>query len=465
MVKNTKSSEKWEQLLASAIITPNSFVVPNEILNEIFIALSGIRSLPVLEAKQSLSVGLLVFENWTNQIETESFPPLVFGAVTGDAWETISSLVSTLVFGATFKIKLAYIKTAFQSIHGFLGAKSVFKNNMKLFCVKFAFQSSLDAAFLVEFTSFICLATLKIAKFLVVSESGSSSVTVVLYNVSLDVSAADIKSAFEVFGEVFCVMLKPASVWQYVVVYFKELDAAAFALTYWSILNETILFCNQFKAKLVGGQTCFISCLPDSGHCFWFALVIFGSQVDLDFAVETLGCQHCFRCQEIGHVAVDCKVSLPPSPKTPKMFKSHFMSSVSYAKASASLNSSEFSLLVTPTSPSMVVSNSVMSFQLAFVEFDLVKLSVLIESIVKPIGFLVKLFEQFINGDLVLSSKLGFKVNEVIVHLGTFSKIVGKLGREMVSLKKECCIKDIDMFSNSEHSAIDVKANALKTAK
>ncbi|KAG9286690.1 hypothetical protein G9A89_012240 [Geosiphon pyriformis] len=44
MVKKTKSSEKWGQLLASAIVTPNFFVVSNEILDEISIASSGISS-------------------------------------------------------------------------------------------------------------------------------------------------------------------------------------------------------------------------------------------------------------------------------------------------------------------------------------------------------------------------------------------------------------------------------------
>ncbi|KAG9306358.1 hypothetical protein G9A89_018241 [Geosiphon pyriformis] len=34
MVKKTKSSEKWRQSLAFAIVTPNLFVVPNEILSE-----------------------------------------------------------------------------------------------------------------------------------------------------------------------------------------------------------------------------------------------------------------------------------------------------------------------------------------------------------------------------------------------------------------------------------------------
>ncbi|KAG9286790.1 hypothetical protein G9A89_012340 [Geosiphon pyriformis] len=209
MVKKTKSSEKWGQSLASAIVTPNPFVVPNEIS----IASSGMSSkigqdqplavlpnvvssnrlLPVLEAKQSPPVGSPVFENWANQIETDSSPSLVFGATSGG-------------------IKLAHVKTVFQSVHGFLGAKSVSKDNVKLFCVEFASQQSLEAAFLVELTSSICLATLKIAKSLVVSESGSLPAAVVLHDVSLGVFAADVKLALSVFGSVTRVVLKPADI-------------------------------------------------------------------------------------------------------------------------------------------------------------------------------------------------------------------------------------------------------------
>ncbi|KAG9287539.1 hypothetical protein G9A89_019600 [Geosiphon pyriformis] len=86
MVKKTRSSEKWGQSLASAIVTPNPFVVPNEILDEISIASSGTlskmgqnqplavlpnvvssgRLLPVLEAKQFFSVGSPVLGNWAD---------------------------------------------------------------------------------------------------------------------------------------------------------------------------------------------------------------------------------------------------------------------------------------------------------------------------------------------------------------------------------------------------------------
>ncbi|KAG9289730.1 hypothetical protein G9A89_014465 [Geosiphon pyriformis] len=105
MVKKTKSSEKWGQSFASAIVTPNLFVVPNKILDEISIASSGTsfkigqdqplavllnmvssgRSSPIVEAKQSLPVGSPVLGNWTDQMKTDSSPPLVSGATSGGA--------------------------------------------------------------------------------------------------------------------------------------------------------------------------------------------------------------------------------------------------------------------------------------------------------------------------------------------------------------------------------------------
>ncbi|KAG9292967.1 hypothetical protein G9A89_016329 [Geosiphon pyriformis] len=105
IVKKTKSSEKWEQSLAFAIVTSNSFVVPNEILGEIFIVSSGMSSkmnqnqslvvlpnmvfsdrlLPVLEAKQLSPMVLPVFKNWTDQIKTELFPSLVSNTATDGA--------------------------------------------------------------------------------------------------------------------------------------------------------------------------------------------------------------------------------------------------------------------------------------------------------------------------------------------------------------------------------------------
>ncbi|KAG9285287.1 hypothetical protein G9A89_001421 [Geosiphon pyriformis] len=259
--------------------------------------------------------------------------------------------------GAIFKIKLTYVKTVFQFVHGFLDAKSVVKDNIKLFCMKFASQISLDTVFLVELTSSIHLATLKIVKSLMVSEFGSSSAVVALHDVLLDMFAVNIKTALSVFGIVVHVVLKSASIWQYVVVYFEKLDSAVFALNHWSVLvdknsirifflvnqNKTILFCNRFKAKLVNL----------SFGCTAFKIS------DMISQVETLGHWHCFRCQKMDHLAVNCEIFPLLFLKTLKLFKSHFLISL---------------------------------------ESDLAKLSVLVESIVKPVGFLVKVFEQFING-------------------------------------------------------------------
>ncbi|KAG9302853.1 hypothetical protein G9A89_009630 [Geosiphon pyriformis] len=101
----TKSLEKWEQLPASAIVTPNLFVVPNKILYKISIASSGTlskigqdqllavlpnvvssgKSLLVLEAKQSSPVESLVLVNWADQMKTESSLSLVSDTTFGGA--------------------------------------------------------------------------------------------------------------------------------------------------------------------------------------------------------------------------------------------------------------------------------------------------------------------------------------------------------------------------------------------
>ncbi|KAG9294022.1 hypothetical protein G9A89_019360 [Geosiphon pyriformis] len=360
MIKKTKSSEKWGQLLASAIVTPNSFVVPNKILDKISIALSSTSS------KMGQNQPLAVLPNMV------SF------------------------------------------IHGFLGVKSVSKDNMKLFCVEFAFQVSLEAVFLVELTSFVHLATLKIAKSLVISESGFPSAAIALCNVPLGVFAADIKTALSVFGSVTRVVLKPAGVWQYVVVYFEKLDSAVSALNHWLILvdkdsvrifplvnqNETILSHDRFKAKLVnfspgctafeisnmisqiGDQTCFIPWSSDFGCCLHFALVTFGSQADLDLAVTNTG-----------HLAVDCKVALSPFPKASKVFKSYFVGFLFYAKAFASPVMSEFPLLVA-SAPPMTVVDPVVRSKLDFLEKQISDLAALIKSIVELVGFLVALLKK-----------------------------------------------------------------------
>ncbi|KAG9306163.1 hypothetical protein G9A89_016067 [Geosiphon pyriformis] len=515
MVKKTKSSEKWRQLLAFVIVTPNPFVVPNEILDEISIASSGMlskmgqdqplavlpnmvsfgRSSPVLEAKQSLPIRSSVLGNWADQIETKSSPSLVSGATSGGAWETITNhqrfakwVAFILVLGATFKIKLAHVKAVFQSVHGFLDAKSVSKNNVKLFCVEFASQVSLKAAFLVELTSSVHLAILKIAKFLVISESGSPFAAVVLHNMLLSMSAADIKTALSVFGSITHIVLKSVSVWQYVVVYFEKLDSAVSALNHWSVLvgknsvrilllvnqNKTILSHDRFKAKLVnllsgctafeisnmisqiGDQTCFIPWSPDSGYCLCFTLVIFGSQADLDLAVaktdtlrkchiwwETLNCRCCFQCQEIDYLAVDCEVASSSFPKTSKVFKPHFVGSLSYAKTSALSVMSEFPLLVTFV-PLVAIFDPAVGSRLGSLEKQISILAALIESIVEFVGSLVALVFCLLDNNAVKAVQIEKNLLSMKYIFNNFANLLVGVFKDIACLKSEVDFGDMD---------------------
>ncbi|KAG9290296.1 hypothetical protein G9A89_022272 [Geosiphon pyriformis] len=480
MVKKTKSSEKWGQSLASAIVTLNPFVVPNKILDEISVVLSGMsskmgqdqplavlpnvmssgRSLPVLETKQSSSVGSPVLGNWADQMETDSSPLLVSGATFGGPWETITSrqrfagwVASTLVPGATFKIKLAHIKTVFQSVHGFLGAKSISKDNVKLFCV--------DSVY---------LATLKIAKSLVVSESGSSSAAVALRDVPLGVFAADVKLALNVFGGVTRVVLKPAGIWQYVVVYFEKLDSVVSALKHWSVLigkNSAKLVnlppgCTTFEISdmisQIGGQTCFIPHSPNSGHCFQYALVTFDSQGDLDSAVvktgtlkkchiwwETSGCWRCFRCQKMGHLAMNCKISPPPTPKVPKVFKSCFVSSALYAKTAALSGLSEFPPLVAPLAVS--VADSAVGSRLNSLEKQISDLAALVKSIVEPVSSLVVLVSHLLDDNAIKAVQVEKDIVSMKSAANNFANLMVGVSKDIACLRSEVDFGGMDYDS------------------
>ncbi|KAG9288332.1 hypothetical protein G9A89_021363 [Geosiphon pyriformis] len=142
----------------------------------------------------------------------------------------------------------------------------------------------------------VFLTTLKIARSSGVASVSSSSLSIVLCDVPLGTSSNDIKSALGIFGVVTSVKLKPAGLWQYAVVNFKDIFSAAAVLSNWSVLvrkdsvrilpianqKKIISSRDAFKAKLVnlpfgytafeisnlvfqvGGCTCFIPRSPDS---------------------------------------------------------------------------------------------------------------------------------------------------------------------------------------------------------
>ncbi|KAG9294824.1 hypothetical protein G9A89_008516 [Geosiphon pyriformis] len=298
-----------QQTVAIAMVTLNPFVVSDEILGKISITatsplpdmnsnsngstpntkqdqplvvlpdvvISG-RSSPATEAKQPIILDDL--KDWADQMEMESStPPPVSGRFSG--W-----VASTLVPGATFKIKMALLSSLFQLLPGCIGLKSVSRNAVKLFCVEFASQESLTGITKVAIGNEIFLTTLKIAQSSGVVSVSSPSLSVTLHDVPLGISSNDIKTALGIFGVVTS---------QYAVVNFKNTSSATTALSHWSVLvrkdsvrilpianQKKIIFSRDaFKAKLVnlpfgctafeisdlvsqvGGCTCFIPHSPD----------------------------------------------------------------------------------------------------------------------------------------------------------------------------------------------------------
>ncbi|KAG9300842.1 hypothetical protein G9A89_004472 [Geosiphon pyriformis] len=264
MAMKAKNSKKQQQAVTTTMVTPNFFVVPDEIFSKISTAAASLISdidgnssgkspkmgqdqplagLPdvVLSSRSSLipmisKIGLIKWK-W-NQLS-----PPVSGASDAGAWVNVNGcqrfsswVVSNLVPGTMFKIKMALL------------------NAVKLFC-----------ATKVAIGDEVFLTTLKIARSSEVTSVSSPSLSVVLCDVLLGTSSNDIKSALGIFGVVTSVKLKPAGLWQYAVVNFKDISSAAAALSNWSVLvrkdsvrilpianqKEVISSRDAFKAKLV----------------------------------------------------------------------------------------------------------------------------------------------------------------------------------------------------------------------
>ncbi|KAG9303234.1 hypothetical protein G9A89_013560 [Geosiphon pyriformis] len=458
MATKAKNSKKQQQAVTTVMVTPNPFVVPDEIFGKIStvaasplpnmdgnssstspkigqdqpltvlpdVVLSS-RSLPIPVAKQPINLDDL--KNWADQMEMEStVSPPVSGAANGSVWENVNGyqrfsswVASNLVSGTTFKIKMALLDA------------------VKLFCVEFASQESLNGATKVAISD-------KIAWSSGVASVFSSSLSVVLCNVPLDTSSDDIKTALGVFGVVTSVKLKPAGLWQYTVVNFKDISSTAAALSNWSVLVRK----NSIRILLITNQKEVIS----SRDAFKAKLVnlLFGCTAfeisDLVFQ-ETPGCHHCYRCQDLNHLAVDCKKLPLLSPKLssntfddPKNFKSSFVGSKSYAKAAVAdmnLDIGGLPKTVTPMLPAVPsVPNSAVESWLAFLESHLSELSVLIKSLVKPVGALVALVTKLLSTPSAMDVSVNKCVNRLAKQNKGLAAVAIVMQKRMTHLEKIC---------------------------
>ncbi|KAG9292566.1 hypothetical protein G9A89_006937 [Geosiphon pyriformis] len=479
MAAKAKNSKKQQQTVTTTMVTPNPFVVPDEIFSKIStVAASPIpdidgnssgtfpkmgqdqplavlpdvvlssRSSPIPVAKQSINPDDL--KDWADQMEMESTVPLPV-SVNVNGHQRFSGWVAfNLVPGAMFKIKMAFL------------------NAVKLFCVEFASQECLNGAIKVTIGDEVFLITLKIAWSSGVASVSSSSLSVALCNVLLGASSDDIKSALGIFGVVTSVKLKPAGLWQYAVVNFKDTSSATTALSNWSVLvrkdsvrilpianqKEVISSRDVFKAKLVN--------LPFDCTAFEISdlvsqiggLVTFGSLESLNAAVsktstlrgchiwwETSGCHRCYKCQSLDHLAVNCKVLPSLSPKLssnfaggPIIFKLlSLVEAKSYAKATTSVvppvAAAADTGLAFSTSPKVVVpllpvassgSDVAVNARLASLETQLSELSLLIKSIVEPMSSLVALVTMLLSTSPVITEA----IKESMIGLGNQIKAV-----------------------------------------
>ncbi|KAG9284787.1 hypothetical protein G9A89_003710 [Geosiphon pyriformis] len=429
MAAKAKNSKKQQQAIATAMITSNPFVVSDKIFGKISIVAasslsdmnsnsSGIslkmgqdqslavlpdvvlfsRSLPIPVAKQFINPDNL--KDWADQMEIESTAPSpVSGAADG-------SLLSSL----------------FQLLPGCIGLKSVSQDAVKLFCVEFAFQESLNGVTKVVISDEIFLTILKIAWSSGVVFVSSPSLLVVLHNVLLGTSSDDIKSALGIF----------------------DTSSAAAALSNWSVLirkdsirilpitnqKEVISSRDAFKAKLVN---------------LLFGCTVF--EINLD------------------HLAVNCK-KLPFLPPKllfntfggPKNFKPLFVESKFYAKTAAfvvppgtAVVNMNLDLDGPPKTTTPMLSavpsvpNSAVKFRLASLKSHLSELSVLIKFLVKSVGALVVLVTKLLS----TPSAVDVLVKECVDRLAKQNKnlavVATMMLKRMTHLEKICewtCLKD-----------------------
>ncbi|KAG9284501.1 hypothetical protein G9A89_014105 [Geosiphon pyriformis] len=453
MATKTKNFKKQQQPVATVMVTPNPFVVPDEIFSKI--STTAASPLPDINGNSS-----------STSPKMGQDQPL---AVLPDV---------------VFSDRSSPIPVIKQSIN---------PDDLKDWTDQMKMESTVlppvFSAADVAISDGNFLTTLKIAQSSGVAFVSSLSLSVALCNVLLGISSDDIKTALSNFGVVTSVKLKPVGLWQYAVVHFKDTFFAATALFHWSVLVRKdsvriLLITNQkeiifsrdiFKAKLVnlpfgctafeisnlvfqvGGHTCFIPHFPNSYRCQQFAVVIFDSLESLNIAVSKTG---------LDHLALECKVSLSLPPKVPsnffggpKVFKSLFAGSKSYAKAAAIMvppiaaaADMNLDLGSSPPTTTLMLSvalsaiNNAVKARLASLESHLGELSLLIKFLVEPVGALVVLVTKLLS----IPSAVDVSVKESVAELAEQNKGLAAIAiviqKKLTCLKKKCkqaCFEDV----------------------
>ncbi|KAG9289412.1 hypothetical protein G9A89_007973 [Geosiphon pyriformis] len=433
MAAKAKNSKKQQQAVTTVMVTPNSFVVPNEIFSKISTAAASFlpdmdgnssstslkmgqdqllavlpnvvlssKSSPISVVKQSINPDDL--KDWADQIEMEStVSPPVSGTTDSSAWKNVNG---------------------HQRFSGWVASNLV--------------SESLTGVIKVAIGDGNFLTTLKIAQSSGVVSVSSLSLLVALYNVPLGISSDDIKTALGNFGVITSVKLKPTGLWQYAVVHFKDTFSAATALFHWLVAVHV-----SFSTPLI--------------------------------LINVNG---------LDHLALKCKVFPPLFLKVssdffggPKVFKFSFAGSKFYAKAAAIMVSpvaaaADMNLdlggllptttLMLPVAPSAI--NNTVEAKLASLKSHLGKLSLLIKFLVEPVGALVVLVTKLLFTLPAVDVFIKESVAELAEQNKDLAVVAIVMQKRLTCLEKKCeqvCLEDIsdnnDIDNNNNNNNVEDK--------
>ncbi|KAG9298330.1 hypothetical protein G9A89_002818 [Geosiphon pyriformis] len=176
--------------------------------------------------------------------------------------------------------------------------------------------------------------------------------------------------------------------------------------------NETILSCDKFKAKLVNL----------SPGCTAF---------EISDMISQIGGRTCY-------LAADCKIS---SPSTPKVFKSCFVGSASYAKTAALSGLFEFPPLV---AFSASAADPAVSFRLDSLEKQISDLAALVKSIVEPVGFLVALVSHFLDNNAIKTVQVEKDIVSMKSTANNFANLMVGVSKDIACLRSEVDFGNMD---------------------
>ncbi|KAG9305985.1 hypothetical protein G9A89_009309 [Geosiphon pyriformis] len=433
MATKAKNFKKQQQTVTTAMVTPNSFVVSDKIFCKISTVAASIlfdidgnssSTSPKMGQDQLLTV-------LSNVIFSSRSLPIPVKNV-NSCQRFFGWVVSNLVPGAIFKIKMACL----------------------LFCVEFAFQKSLNSATKMAISDKIFLTTFKIAQFSDVVSVFFSSLLVALCDIFLGTSSNDIKTALGIFGVVTSVKLKPAGLWQYAVVNFKDTFSVAAVLSNWSVLvkkNSIKIFSIANQKKIIFSRDTFkAKSVNLLFGCIVFEISSLVSQIVPCVVVRFDG-KLLDVATAIGKLLSLSFKFFSNTSSGPKIFKPLFAGSKFYAKAAAFVvllgaiaadidldlgDPSKTTILMVLAVPFLF--NFAVESRLASLESHFSELFVLIKFLVESVGALVVLVTKLLSTPTAMDVLVKKCVDGLAKQNKGLAVVAIVMQKKMTRLEKKC---------------------------